>query len=137
MSSYTLSLQPPTAAAYVHLREVSGMGSKTLAHSRQALSASLLTVSIYDAARLIAFGRVVGDGAISFVISDVMTDPAYRRQGLADRILSEMDQYFERQASQDSFICLIANKPADQLYLRHHFTYLDPERCGMLRSQAD
>ncbi|NJP40529.1 GNAT family N-acetyltransferase [Oscillospiraceae bacterium HV4-5-C5C] len=133
MNSYQLTLEPPAASDYIQLREQCGMGYKTLGHSQQALQGSLLTVSVYDADSLIAFGRIVGDGAITFMVSDVMTAPAYRRQGLADRILTVMDRYFEHHASQDSFIGLIANKPADQLYARHHFTYLGPNRCGMLR----
>jgi len=36
----------------------------------------------------------------------------------------------------DSYICLIANHPADLLYKKHRFEYLPENKCGMLRNQS-
>ena len=144
--------EAPTAQDYVSLRLRSGMGNKDLNRSRTALENSLFTVSIYDfdnedtdreadieaavVGKLIGFGRVVGDGGINYVVSDIMVDKDYQRRGFAEQIMQEIDVYFEENAHEDSYICLIANHPADLLYRKHKFEYLPENRCGMLRNQS-
>ncbi len=125
----------PTAQDYVNLRLRSGMGNKDLKRSQIALENSLFTASIYDGAKLVGFGRVVGDGGITYVVSDIMVDENYRRKGFAEQILKAIDQYFEKNTHEDSYICLIANRPADSLYNKHKFEYLSEDKCGMLRKQ--
>lgn len=127
----------PKAKDYVSLRLRSGMGNKDLKRSEIALKNSLFTASIYDNTILIAFGRIVGDGGITYVVSDIMVDKDYRRSGLAELIMKEIDSYFEKNAYEDSYICLIANSPADKLYNKHRFEYLPKNKCGMLRNQKD
>jgi len=129
------SSERPSVEDYCKLRVDSGMGEKVYAHAKTALTGSLFTACLYDGEALVAFGRVVGDGAISFVVNDIMVHPSYRRQGLGDRIMSAIDEYFDAHAYADSYICLIANQPADKLYLKHKFAYLPETKCGMLRKQ--
>lgn len=125
----------PDAKDYVSLRIRSGMGNKNLERSQIALKNSRYTVSIYDKEKLVAFGRVVGDGGITYVVSDIMVDENYRRKGLANIIMKQIDNYFEKNTYKDSHIFLIANNPADLLYTKHKFKYLQEDRCGMLRNQ--
>lgn len=126
----------PTAKDYVNLRLRSGMGNKDLKRSHIALENSLFTASIYDGGKLVGFGRVVGDGGITYVVSDIMVDENYRRKGFAERIMESIDQYFEINTHEDSYICLIANRPADLLYQKHNFEYLSEDKCGMMRKQT-
>ncbi|AGF56060.1 ribosomal protein S18 acetylase RimI-like enzyme [Clostridium saccharoperbutylacetonicum] len=130
-----LLYEKPKAEDYVSLRLRSGMGNKDLERSRKAITNSLFTVSIYDNEKLIGFGRIVGDGGITYVVSDIMVDENYRRKGFADKIMKEINKYFEESTFEDSYICLIANSPADSLYNKYKFEYLPPNRCGMLRKQ--
>ena len=130
-----LIYEVPTAKDYVSLRLRSNMGDKDLKRSEIALKNSLFTASIYDKDKLIAFGRIVGDGGITYVVSDIMVDENYRRKGLADLIMKELDNYFEKNTYEDSYIFLIANNPADLLYSKHKFEYLPENKCGMLRNQ--
>lgn len=125
----------PIAEDYVSLRLRSGMGNKDLQRSQIALSNSLFTVSIYSKDKLIGFGRIVGDGGITYVVSDIMVDEKYRRRGLAEMVMKEIDNYFEKNTYEDSYICLIANSPADLLYNKHRFEYLQKDKFGMLRNQ--
>lgn len=130
-----LLYEKPQAEDYVSLRLRSGMGNKDLERSRIAITNSLFTVSLYDEEKLVGFGRVVGDGGITYVVSDIMVDENYRRKGLADKIMEEINDYFENNTFEDSYICLIANTPADILYHKHQFQYLPGNKCGMLREQ--
>nr|WP_315024455.1 GNAT family N-acetyltransferase [uncultured Aminipila sp.] len=131
-----LVYEKPKAEDYVGLRLRSGMGNKDLERSRKAIANSLFTVSIYDEENLIAFGRIVGDQGITYVVSDIMVDENYRRRGFADQIMKELNNYFEENTFEDSYICLIANSPADLLYHKYQFEYLPESRCGMLRKQS-
>jgi ribosomal protein S18 acetylase RimI-like enzyme len=125
----------PSAEEYVSLRLRSGMGNKDLKRSEIALNNSLFIVALYDEEKLIGFGRVVGDGGITYVVSDIMVDKDYQRRGLAEQIMKAIDGYFEENAHEDSYICLIANHPADLLYNKHKFEYLPENKYGMLRNQ--
>lgn len=125
----------PSAEDYVSLRLRSGMGNKDLKRSEVALKNSLFIVALYDEEKLIGFGRVVGDGGITYVVSDIMVDKNYQRRGLAEQIMKAIDGYFEENAHEDSYICLIANHPADLLYNKHKFEYLPENKYGMLRNQ--
>lgn len=131
-----LVFEAPQASDYVSLRMRSGMGGKNVERSSIALQNSLFTVSIYDEKTLVAFGRIVGDGGITFAVSDIMVDANYRRQGYAEAIMQAIDGYFDGHAHEDSYILLIANSPADLLYRKHRFEYLPAGKCGMLRNQA-
>jgi ribosomal protein S18 acetylase RimI-like enzyme len=130
-----LLYEKPKAEDYVSLRLRSGMGNKDLERSRKAIENSLFTVSLYDKEKLIGFGRIVGDGGITYVVSDIMVDENYRRKGFADQIMKEINNYFEENTFEDSYICLIANYPADLLYHKYQFEYLPESKCGMLRRQ--
>ena len=133
--SIQLVFKAPVAQDYVGLRLRSGMGNKDLKRSQMALSNSLFTVSLYDKEKLIGFGRVVGDCGITYVVTDIMVDKEYQRKGYAEQIMTAIDGYFEENTHEDSYICLIANHPADLLYHKHQFEYLPENKCGMLRSQ--
>lgn len=125
----------PSAEDYVSLRLRSGMGNKDLKRSEVALKNSLFIVALYDEEKLIGFGRVVGDGGITYVVSDIMVDKDYQRRGLAEQVMKAIDGYFEENTYEDSYICLIANHPADLLYNKHKFEYLPENKYGMLRNQ--
>lgn len=125
----------PSAGEYVNLRLKAGMGNKDLERAELALCNSLFTVSIYENNNLIGFGRVVGDNGITFVVSDIMVDHDYQRQGYGMKIMQEIDTYLNQNTYEDSFVCLIANSPADKLYQKFKFSYLPDNRCGMLRKQ--
>ncbi|WP_186802592.1 GNAT family N-acetyltransferase [Lacrimispora celerecrescens] len=128
--------EAPKAQDYISLRLRAGMSNKDLERSKIALKNSMFAVSLYDKEKLIGFGRVVGDGGITYVVSDIMVDGEYRRRGYAEQIMQAIDRYFDENTHEDSYICLIANCPADQLYNKHRFEYLPDNRCGMLRNQS-
>jgi GNAT superfamily N-acetyltransferase len=125
----------PSAQEYINLRIKTGMGTKDPQRAKTALENSLFTVSIYEEDNLIGFGRVVGDDGITYVVSDIMVDPRYQRQGYGVRIMQEIDHYLSEHTYEDSYVCLIANSPADKLYHKFKFEYLPDNKCGMLRNQ--
>ena len=124
----------PTSNEYNNLRINSGMGNeKKKSMVDKAMLGSLLIVGVYENEELIGFGRIVGDGGITFAVTDIMVDKKFQRQGIADKILDIMDDWFDVNTNEDCFIMLHANIPADKLYLKHRFEYLGSNKIGMLR----
>jgi len=124
----------PTSDEYNRLRINSGMGNeKKNSMIDKAMIGSLLIVSVYENEKLIGFGRIVGDGGITFAVTDIMVDRNFQRQGIADKILDIIDEWFNANTNEDCFIMLHANIPADKLYLKHRFEYLGSNKIGMLR----
>ena len=130
----------PTPEQYNDLRVRSGMGG--IKHDRdrviRALAGSEFICSVWSGDRLVGFGRVIDDGGLCYSVNDIMVDREFQRQGIADHIMTEIDGYLDTHADEECFVTLIAKIPADHIYLRHKFEYIDPaRRYGMIRHQDD
>jgi GNAT superfamily N-acetyltransferase len=79
-------------------------------------------------------GRIIGDGAISYTVTDIMVDKMYQGRGMGKVIMTQIDKYFEEYTDEDAYIMLIANIPANKLYEKFHFMD-SPGSCGMLRKK--
>lgn len=130
-----ITYSAPAAIKYISLRLKTGMGTKELLKTEIALKHSLFIVSLWEDDKLIGFGRIVGDQGITYVVSDIMVDPDYQRNGLGKVIMREINSYLNKNTDENAYVCLIANKPADKLYYQFNFDYLDPKSCGMKRKQ--
>lgn len=118
---------------YNELREKSGIGNrKSKKNAKVAIENSLFITSIYDGDKLIAMARVVGDGAISLVVTDVMVDSEYQKNGLGRVLMNEINKYLDENYDEDSYIILLANTPYDAFYEKFHFKQF-PNKKGMLR----
>ena len=126
----------PNSLDYIKLRVNSEMGNKkSIERVNIALKNSLFTISLYDEKKLIGMGRIIGDGGISYAVTDIMVDKEYQGKGYGKLIMKEIDNYFSENADEDCYIILIANLPADSLYSKFSFEYLPDSKCGMLRKQ--
>ena len=126
----------PNSLDYINLRVNSGMGNKkSIERVNIALKNSLFTISLYDEKKLIGMGRIIGDGGISYAVTDIMVDKEYQGKGYGKLIMKEIDNYFSENTDEDCYIILIANLPADSLYSKFSFEYLPDSKCGMLRKQ--
>ena len=124
----------PPAIEYISLRVKTGMGTKDLLKTELALKHSLFIVCLWESDKLIGFGRIVGDQGITYVVSDIMVDPDYQRNGLGKVIMKEVDSYLNKNTDENAYVTLIANRPADRLYYQFDFDYVDPKSCGMKRN---
>lgn len=126
----------PTVEAYNQLRVNAGMNS-TKPHSevKKALDGTLFLVSVYKDDELIGLGRIVGDGGVAFIVCDIMVDKRFQRRGIANKIMQIIDQWFDENTHESSFITLLAKVPADRLYRKYHFDYIGEDRVGMIREK--
>ena len=129
----------PQVDEYNALRVNSGKGHKLADEmAYKALHGSLYVVSVYDDDnKLIGLGRVIGDGSVTFTVTDIMVDKQYQLHGVGDCIMDHIEEYLDSVTDEDSFIMLIARIPSDHLYMKHRFEYLqEGYRVGMLRNQS-
>lgn len=118
---------------YNELREKSGIGNrKSKENAETAIENSLFITSIYDGDKLIAMARVVGVGAISLVVTDVMVDSEYQKNGLGRVLMNEINKYLDENYDEDSYIILLANTPYDAFYEKFNFKQFSNKK-GMLR----
>ena len=126
----------PSVEAYNQLRVNAGMNStKPYSEVKKALEGTLFLVSVFEDDELIGLGRIVGDGGIAFIVCDIMVDKKFQRRGIANQIMEMIDQWFDENTHESSFSTLLAKVPADKLYRKHHFCYLDENRVGMIREK--
>jgi hypothetical protein len=72
---YQLEDTPPTAADFIALRAAEGWGSLDTNAAEAAVAASVFGVTITCDGETIGFGRIVGDGAVYFFLTDVLVRP--------------------------------------------------------------
>ena len=93
---------------------------------------SLLTVGLYEDDELVAFGRIVGDGCIYFILCDIMVAPDYRDMGCEQQVFKEMNDFILEFANSGSRIYVLADRPFDESYLKFGYTYLDADSMAVL-----
>lgn len=90
---------------YNELREKSGIGNrKSKENAETAIENSLFITSIYDGDKLIAMARVVGDGSISLVVTDVMVDSEYQKNGFGRVLMNEVSKYLDENYDEDTAV---------------------------------
>lgn len=119
---------------FVSLMLRSGNEPKTAIAATAAIRSSLFTVGIYQGDVLVAFGRVIGDDALYYIVCDVMVDRRYRDRNLEMHIAKEINDYIRELSTKDSNVFVMAEKPLDDVFRRFGFKYLDDDfRCVMTR----
>ncbi len=128
-----VSYEIPNAQEYNNLRIVSGLSPKDEVASEVGLKNSIFIVTLRDSEKLIGMGRIIGDKGCFYHIVDIAVAPSYQGNGLGKRIMSEIDTYLENNIPKNSYISLITDIPADELYKKFGFEYSAPKSVGMMR----
>ena len=124
----------PSVEAYNQLRESAGMGQKNPQRVEIALKNSLYVITAYAKNRLIGHARVVGDGAVCYMVNDVMVARDYQGQGIGKQLMTYIDAWLEANTAEDSYVELVAVAPAHHLYAQFKFE-ASAQRVGMRRKQ--
>ncbi|MNJ67709.1 Acetyltransferase (GNAT) family protein [compost metagenome] len=64
-------------------------------------------------------------------IVDIAVSPEFQGRGLGRTIMQELIDYLDREAPPRTYVSLIADVPADQLYVKFGFQYTQPRSQGM------
>lgn len=123
----------PAVSEYRNLRKIAGLSEQSQKAAAKGLANACFDVSIYDNQLLIGMGRVIGDGGTAFQIIDIAVNPNYQGQGYGKLIMTNIMAYISAEAEQGTYVSLIADYPADQLYAQYGFITTEPHSAGMYR----
>ena len=130
---YRVSEEVPGPQDYNQLRHSAGWGTFDEEAAAKGLSNALFTVTVYDSGRLIAMGRVTGDGAMYFYIQDVIVLPEYQGKGLGGAVMDRIMDYIGRNAPVNSVVGLMSARGKEEFYRRYGFIRRPDDflGCGM------
>ncbi|QRG83600.1 GNAT family N-acetyltransferase [Vibrio diabolicus] len=121
----------PSPKEYCDMRVKAGLSPKSLKAAEIGLPNSLYSVSVRDEGKLIAMGRVVGDGACNFEIVDVAVDSDYQGNGLGRKVMEYIDGYLSSVALEGSYVSMISDEPV--FYEKLGYRLVAPKSQGMTK----
>ena len=130
-ATFNLSNLPPAPDEFAALRLSVDWKSPNLTMLRKSIANSLFWISIYQKDKLVATGRVIGDGSMYFYIQDVIVSPQFQRQKLGDEIMKHIEEYLTKTCVKGSTIGLLSAFGKEQFYQRYGYTARDGETLGL------
>lgn len=114
--------EAPDPEEYLALRASCGLGMRSLEAARKGLGRELFVLSLRDGdGVLIGMLRLVGDGGVHALLSDMAVHPDHQGQGLAAAMLERMDRWSRAVLPPTCFISVIPSDMAVPLYERFGF----------------
>src|SRR5699024_1874137 len=123
--------ESPTVSEYRNLRKIAGLSEKSQKAAEKGIANACFDETIFDEQVLIGMGRVIGDGGTAFQIIDIAVHPEYQGQGHGKSIMKHVMEYINSVAEVGTYVSLIADYPADQLYAQYGFIMTEPQSAGM------
>ena len=122
----------PTPAEYNMLTEAVGWGTRKESIIEEALRNTLYSLCVYDADKLIGYGRLLGDKTIFLYIHSVMVLPEYQGKnigsGIINNLLQQVDEY--KKVNPDIRTYLGAVKGKEGFYEKFGFISRPTEDLG-------
>lgn len=135
-NEYIISEQKPLAEEYLALRTSVQWSNPAVVTAAAALDGSLYCVGIRHGDKLVAFGRVIGDGSFNFYIQDMIVVPEHQGKGLGKAVMHQLMRYIESAGGEDAVVGLMAAKGVVGFYEQFEFTARPEEGPGMQRLPA-
>ncbi|WP_353395851.1 GNAT family N-acetyltransferase [Hydrogenophaga sp. 5NK40-0174] len=107
------------------------MSPRSVEAAQRGLPNSLFATTVRDGDKLIAMGRVVGDGGCNYEVVDVAVHPAYQKQGLGTAVMDAIMSFIEKNAPDTAYVSLIADHHSPALYSKYGFEPTAPVSIGM------
>jgi GNAT superfamily N-acetyltransferase len=127
---YVIEKRTPTVEEFNELRRAAEWPVLSDALTREGLSRSLFAVCVLVDSQVIATGRVIGDNAIYFHVSDVLVHPAYQRQGYGRIVMQKLMLYIDEHSGPGTNIGLMASKGREKFYEDFGFIRRPSEKFG-------
>jgi ribosomal protein S18 acetylase RimI-like enzyme len=121
----------PEIEEYRDLRKACGLSPKTPEAAKIGLPNSLYSTTIRKHERIVAMGRVVGDGGCNLEIVDIAVHPDFQRMGLGQMIMTRIMLFVEQNAPDSAYVSLIADHHSPALYSKFGFRFTAPKSVGM------
>ena len=116
---------------YQWLRKSVGWGDTDTTATKEGLENSLYSVAVVENGKVIAIGRVIGDGGLYFYIQDLMVHPEYQNKGIGKSLIKKLMDYITSNAKSGTFVGLMAAKGLKKFYEPYGFKVRDEDAPGM------
>ncbi|MGI6669820.1 MAG: GNAT family N-acetyltransferase [Acetivibrionales bacterium] len=81
------------AEEYIEMRKSAGWWHPEKETASAGLKHSLFSVCAEKDGKIIGYGRIVGDGAFTLYIQDILVKPEYQGLGIGKKIMNEIMSY--------------------------------------------
>jgi len=116
--NYKVYFDAPSIDEFNKLRSEIGWGNTDADMAKMSLDNSLFHVTIRDKTKLIAMGRIVGDGAMYFYVQDIVVHPEYQKRGLGHKVMQYIESYLSGTTKKGATIGLLSAKGKEGFYAR-------------------
>lgn len=133
MPDYRIEAGIADPELYLELRKSGSLSVWPIEAARAGLPNTWHGVLVYFGDDVVGMGRVVGDGGCFFQIVDIVVRPEHQGKGLGKTIMRALVEELEDRAPKGAYVSLIADVPADELYLQFGFKPTAPRSIAMAR----
>ncbi len=121
MNEYKIVKEVVSVEDYINIRKFT-LGPREKSSVEKGLVNSWFGVHLVnEKGESIGMGRIIGDGGLTFTVTDIAVLPQYQGQGLGKVIMRELMEYYNENAPHDAYLNLMAVKEARFLYEKFGF----------------
>jgi GNAT superfamily N-acetyltransferase len=123
----------PTVAEYESIVASVGFRRHEIAAVEIALANTVFAVCAVEEQEVVGVGRIVGDGAISFLLTNIMVRPSHQRRGIGTRIVQSLCGLMETLPYKNMVLEVVALPELQRFYERVGFKASHNAPPGMVR----
>lgn len=114
------------------MRNTIGWGNTTIPQAEKAVKNSIFHLGAFEGDKIIGIGRLVGDGALTWYIEDLIVIPDYQKRGIGTLIMEQLLGYIEKNSVPGScaIIGLMSSKGKEPFYQKFGFRLFPNEHEG-------
>jgi len=108
---------------YLYLRQQVNWKALTYNQANRAIKNSMYIMTVYEADKPIAMGRIVGDGSVVSYIQDLIVIPSAQGEKIGSKLLEKLIEYVESitEEGTEMMLCLMCAKGRENFYKHHNF----------------
>lgn len=117
---------------FIRLFASAGWGNLSQDMVKTALTNSYATFSVKSGDRVIAMARLLGDGAMSFFLKDLVVEPEYQQSGIGRVLLTHVEEYIRAQLEPgwEGYLQLVSAKGKEEFYQKLGYAVHPHEHSG-------
>ena len=118
---------------FVLIRKSVGWNEISYEQIKKALKNSMYNVSVYEDNKCIGVGRIVGDGILKGMFTDIMVDPNFQGSGVGKLILTSLINELEKNVKEGESFQLEASPTANNrdFYIKCGMKYKPENQDGV------
>ena len=118
---------------FVRIREELKWNSIPANLVEKAINGSMINISIFDNNTCIGIGRIVGDGALKGMLTDIMVSPNYQKKGVGKLVVTSLIKELENMVKDGDCFQLEASPTASnrEFYIKCGLKYKPENQDGV------